>query len=177
MFGASAQFIRLTDEHEIKPFDCGDDDLNEYLAVDAKLYLNQLLAVTYLVENNTDTIAFFSVSNDKIAYQDFPTNSQWNKMRRRFDRRKHLKSYPCVKIGRLGVSKLYSGQEYGTKLVNYIKFFFTDKNKTGCRFTTVDAYKTALGFYEKNGFDYLTNADIDDETRLMFFDLTQITNE
>lgn len=171
MFGEGAQFVRLTNEHEIKPFDCKDDDLNEYLLVDAKLYLNQLLAVTYLVENDQDTIAFFSVSNDKIAYENMSNNSQWKRFRKRFERGKHLKSYPSVKIGRLGVCKPYAGQDYGSKLLNYVKQSFIDNNKTGCRFITVDAYDSAFGFYQKNGFEFLTNADEGESTRLMYFDL------
>lgn len=29
------------------------------------------------------------------------------------------------------------------------------ENKTGCCFITVDAYATAVGFYQKNGFKFL----------------------
>lgn len=32
-----------------------------------------------------------------------------------------------------------------------IAYFIID-NKTGCRFITVDAYRNAIPFYEKNGF-------------------------
>ena len=175
MFGEGTRFIRLTNEHEIKAFNCGDEDLNDFLAVDAKLYLNQLLAVTYLVENDTDTIAFFSVSNDRIAVEDMPSNAQWNKLRRRFPHNKRLKSYPSVKIGRIGVNKQFSERGYGSKLLNYIKFWFTDLNKTGCRFITVDAYQSATGFYRKNGFDFLSAADEREITRLMYFDLANLS--
>ena len=60
-------FKRLTTEHEILPFDCGDEDLNNYLAFDALNYQKQLLSVTYFLENDNETVLFFSLSNDKIA--------------------------------------------------------------------------------------------------------------
>ena len=59
-------------------------------------------------------------------------------------------------------------------MLNYIKFWFTDVNKTGCRFITVDSYKSAVGFYKKNGFDFLSKEDEGQITRLMYFDLTDI---
>jgi GNAT superfamily N-acetyltransferase len=174
MFGENTRFVRLTEEHEIKPFDCGDDDLNEFLLVDARFYLKELLAVTYLIESDSDTIAFFSLSNDRIALDNMDSNAQWNKLRRRFPQQKRLRSYPSVKIGRIGVSRHYSNCGYGSKIMNYIKFWFTDVNKTGCRFITVDSYQSAIGFYEKNGFDFLSKEDEGQLTRLMYFDLMSL---
>lgn len=48
---------------------------------------------------------------------------------------------------------------------------FVSNNRTGCRFITVDAHHDAVGFYEKCGFSFFTDTDVDDETRLMYFDL------
>lgn len=44
-------FIPLKADSEIKPFKCKDDDLNGFLFEDAKKYLNDLMAVTYLLED------------------------------------------------------------------------------------------------------------------------------
>ena len=46
--------------------------------------------------------------------------------------------------------------------------------KTGCRFLTVDAYRTAEPFYQKNGFLYLSSEDTGKATRLMFYDLINL---
>ena len=51
-----------------------------------------------------------------------------------------------------------------------IAYFIID-NKTGCRFITVDAYRSAIPFYEKNGFLPLQEEDDGSPTRLMYFDL------
>jgi hypothetical protein len=42
------EIVRLSEIQEIKPFDCEDSDLNEFLLKDAQLYQRQLLAVTYI---------------------------------------------------------------------------------------------------------------------------------
>ena len=36
---------RVNSQHVFKPFDCGDQDLNDFLLNDSKLYLKNLLAV------------------------------------------------------------------------------------------------------------------------------------
>ena len=43
------------------------------------------------------------------------------------------------------------------------------------RFIAVDAYLSAVPFYEKNGFLHLTKKDEDEHTRLMYFDMMEIT--
>lgn len=61
------KIVRLTQEHTFKPFDCGEDDLNDFLLQDAKQYAKGLLAVTYVIEDEDMTVAFFSLSNDRIS--------------------------------------------------------------------------------------------------------------
>ena len=49
---------------------------------------------------------------------------------------------------------------------------FAFGNRSGCRFLTVDAYADAVSFYEnKVGFKFFTETDINDDTRLLYFDL------
>jgi GNAT superfamily N-acetyltransferase len=172
---SALSFIRLTPEYELKPFDCNDADLNGFLLNDARPHIPELLSVTYLIEDEANTISFFSLLNDKITLKDVLDNKEWNKIRKVIPFRKKFKSYPAMKIGRLGVSNDFKGHGYGKAILDYLKILFITKNRTGCRFITVDAYAESLGFYEKNGFDYLTSTDLGKDTRLMFFDLKTIT--
>ncbi len=175
MFPDNSRLIRLEAGKVILPFDCGDADLNEFLHNDSKNYLNQLLAVTYLLETEEETVAFYSVSNDKISVQDFDNPNQWKRRVRRFlPQGKALRSYPAVKIGRLGVSETYKNKGIGRALLDYIKILFIDNNRTGCKYITVDAYAQSLSFYEKNGFDYMTTSDVGKDTRAMYFPLSRI---
>ena len=169
------RLIRLTQDHFIKPFNCDDDDLNDFLLNDSKNYQDQLLAVTYILESDIDTVAFFSLLNDKISYDETDSKSKWKRICKIIPYNKRgLKSLPAMKIGRLAVNSNYKNQNIGTSILDYLKKLFIDNNRTGCRFITVDAYKDSLKFYEKNGFKYLTNLDINNDTRLMYFDLNQL---
>ena len=42
------------------------------------------------------------------------------------------------------------------------------------RFLTVDAYLSAVPFYERNGFKMLVTDDEDKHTSLMFFDMMEL---
>ncbi|WP_288325792.1 MULTISPECIES: hypothetical protein [Bacteroidaceae] len=61
------RLIKIEDTNEIKPFNCGDDDLNGFLLEDARYYQEQLIANTFIMEDEETTIAFFSLLNDKIS--------------------------------------------------------------------------------------------------------------
>lgn len=65
----------------------------------------------------------------------------------------------------------------GKGIVNYIINLAITQNETcACKLITVDAYDQSLGFYEKLGFTYFTDADKGEDTRQMYFDLTPIIN-
>lgn len=153
-------------------FDCGDSDLNEFLLEDALPHQNDLLAVTYLIKHGETVIAYFSVLNDRIAVEQFPTKSQFRKLQKLLPHRKRCyKSYPAVKLGRLAVETAFKNQGLGAQLLDYIKILFISGNKTGCRFITADAYKHAVDFYARSGFVPLSEKPEDSLTELMYFDL------
>ena len=171
---------RLKKRESIESFDCGDADLNDFILKESPFYRQALLAVSYVVENkyNYATSAYFSLANDKVALNDFESKTEFNRFRKhRFVNEKRLKSYPAVKICRLGVDLSMKGQYMGTFLLNFIKSYFVIDNKTGCRFLTVDAYAGAVPFYLKNGFIPLNDEDADADTRLLYFDLATIADD
>ena len=177
------QLKRLTSEYIIKPFNCNDADLNGFLLEsdcnipNAKQHTVELLAVTYLIEDlDADaTIAYFSLLNDKIE-REITSKSAWNRLSRNIPNVKRRSTHPTVKIGRLAVSKDYQGQKWGQKILSFLKLWFTQNNKTGCRYLTVDALNSAQGFYEKCGFKVLVTPILEDETILMYFDLKQFVD-
>lgn len=168
------RLIRLSSEIKQKSFACVDTDLNDFFVNDALNYTNQLLAVTYILETEIDTVAYFSLLNDKISIKD--QGRSWrDRFNKKFPHRKRINNYPAVKIGRLAVSESHANCGMGSQILEFIKTLFTNNNRTGCRFITVDAYRAALSFYEKNGFKYLTENDLNEDTRLMYYDLKKIT--
>ncbi|ADV42459.1 GNAT family N-acetyltransferase [Bacteroides helcogenes] len=179
---ASAYDIRrLKRKETVKSFDCGDADLNDFILKESALYRQALLAVSYIVESKQDSSvvsAYFSLANDRVSLTDFANKTEFNRFRKhRFVNEKRLKSYPAVKICRLGVSSSMKGMHLGSFLLNFIKSYFVVNNKTGCRFLTVDAYADAIPFYLKNGFILLNDEDADADTRLLYFDLETIVDD
>lgn len=170
-FSKLRQF-QLTSETDIKQFKCADSDLNDFLFDDAKHFQNELMAVTYLLEHmkQNKTAAYFSLLADKITFNP-EEKGVWNKLNRNIPNQKRRRSYPAVKIGRLAVNEEYSGAGLGTFILDNIKYAFANVRRLGCRFVTVDALSTAVNFYQKNGFQFFTEQDKDEDTRLMFFDL------
>ena len=86
-----------------------------------------------------------------------------------------LKSYPAAKICRLAVSREFKGMRIGEFLSDFIKSYFLTDNKTGCRFLTVDAYAAAIPFYVKQKFIPLDTEGENQVTRLLYFDLNDIS--
>ncbi len=164
--------FRLEPTSPRPPFDCKDDDLNEFYSNDSIKYGNELLAVTYIAKHDGKVLAYFSVSNDSIKREEL-TGSEVKRVHKTVPHPKRLKTMPAVKIGRLATCQEKQCKGLGTDILDYIKVWFTQGNKTGCRFVLVDAYNSEriIKFYQKNGFVFLSKQDSDEKTRLMYFDL------
>lgn len=176
-----------------QPFDCGNQDLNDFFSQDAIHYSSELLGKSYcftLDESPEIIVCAFTISNDSIKTTNLP-NSRKKKVTKDIPRPKQMKSYPAVLIGRLGVHKDFRNIEHelqrvGDQLMDFIKSWFVDDaNKKGCRFIVVDSYNTfkPLRYYKSNGFTELFSTenqekeftgltlDQDLHTRLLYFDL------
>jgi hypothetical protein len=176
-----------------KKFDCNHLDLNDFFANDALEYSSELLGKSYcfvLDEDPQIIVCAFTISNDSIKTTNLP-NGRKKKIIKCIPRVKHMRSYPAVLIGRLGVNKDFRNicgetQRTGDQLMDFIKSWFVDiKNKTGCRFIVVDSYNESnpLRYYLSNGFEYLfstedqereytgTESHVNLKTRLMYYDL------
>ena len=175
----SLRIRKLQPDEFVTSFNCGDEDLNNFILNDDPLYRKALLAVTYVVEERETgkVIAYFSLANDRISLTDFPNKTEFNRFRKhRFVNEKRLKSYPAGKLCRLAVDLSAQDSHIGSYLIDFIKSFFISDNKTGCRFITVDAYADVIAFYEKNNFVKLDDEDKDARTRLLYFDLNDIAD-
>lgn len=165
-------FRQIDADTQIKSFDCGDADLNDFLISNAINYYKSMMALTYLLEDNeTDkTVAYYSLLNDKIIF-DPDEKRLWNRLNRNVANSKRRKEYPAVKIGRLAISKDYAGQQIGRSILLQLKHIFATMRRSACRFITVDAYAATVPFYQKCGFTFLSEKDRYSPTRAMYFDL------
>ena len=168
------KLVRLTYDYALTEFDCGDSDLNDFLFEDAKNFLEKRIANTYLLEEDGRIAAYFCLLNDKITRSEI-ANSRWRKLKDSFPQGKRFRSYPSIKIGRFAVDQSFRGQGYGRDLMDLLKQLIdNEQNCSAFRFITVDAYLSAIPFYEKNGFKQLVQKEEDDHTRLMYFDMMWI---
>jgi hypothetical protein len=174
-------------------FDCGNEDLNEFFEKDLIYYSDELLGKSYCFTLDADPkiiTCAFTISNDSIKTLNLP-NSRRKKIINKIPREKHMRSYPAVLIGRLGVHKDFRNvdgeeQRTGDQLMDFIKSWFVDgEYKAGCRFIVVDAYNEnrVITYYENNGFSMLFSTEEQEKeyygltkenelyTKLMYFDL------
>lgn len=160
-------------------FCCGDNDLNEFLFDDSKLYLNTQLSLTYFFYTGNDIVAYFSLSHDVLKHHKslFGGRSRHKDFKKNQMGLSHnLYGYelPGIKIGRLAVNTKYMGNKYGTQLLDVIKSVIYNQRFAGCRLITVDAYNDAISFYEKNNFHKLLSEKVTDHTTQMYFDLNTL---
>lgn len=172
-------FVRLENGYNIPAFDCGNSDLNDFLLTDALLYLRELIGVSYLYvdKKHNRTAAFFTLANDVIRLDHFPSKNQFNKLKKALPfPKRFIEDLPAVKIGRLGIDMQYQGLGLGREIIYTLFYSFLSGNKTGCRYVTVDAYNNpkTISFYQKCGFVFLTSADEIKDTRHMLFDLSTL---
>ena len=170
------RLVPLTPDYELTAFDCGDDQLNDFLFEDAKPSLELRIANTFILEADDGRIAaYFCLLNDKVS-KDEVIGSRWKKIRAAFPKSKQFRSYPCIKIGRFAVSLDFRGQHIGGRLMALLKELLVEQpDISAFHYITVDAYLSAVPFYEKNGFVHLTKKDEDEHTRLMFFDMMEVS--
>ena len=171
--------LLLTEGYSIKPFDCEDEDLNDFLFNEATPYQKELLATTFVMENDEQTLGYYSLLNDSLQLREdmFASKSQFRKFLRELmpHPKRHLKTIPALKIGRLAIDKSFKGKGLGSVIMaNIISKCIKMNKEQACRLITVDAYKQAIPFYQKMGFKFLTEDDKNDTTRLMFLDLANI---
>ena len=155
-------FETLNDNHDLSDFDCGDDDLNDFLKNDALVQQNANLNVTKLVMYNqkivgfvtllTDTIPLRNIRNEKVTFniKDLLWISSKNRL------------ISAVKNGRLAVDKRYSGANLETHILRNIisNLKIISKRAVGFRFLIVEGYARAFNLYVvKNGFEYLKKDD------------------
>ncbi len=152
-----------------KEFDCGDCDLNEFLKEDAVPYQKGKIAVTYLCFYGEVLIGYYSLSNDAIEIKGKAKNIM-EKLKKR------QKTYPAIKIGRMGIDKNFSRVGIGTKIINVV--FGTaliQSDSIGCRYICVDAYNKpeVIAFYENNNFKKIKSKIREEKTVLMYRDILE----
>ena len=72
--------IELTPDYNLSDFDCGDEQLNNFLFEDAKPSLALRVANTFILVDDGRVAAYFCLLNDKVS-KDEVIGSRWKKIR------------------------------------------------------------------------------------------------
>jgi hypothetical protein len=178
---ADYQFIELHNGIDLSGFNCGDADITAWLKDDSFNYQSEKMANTYLFMDGQIIIAYFCISNDCLNDEGEEkgfTNKIWNRFHRKADlpNEKRIRSYPAVKIGRLGVSVQQQKTGIAYELMDFIKGFAVLDHKPACRLLLLDAYnkQRQVNYYTNNGFRFLLDSDETHDKRIMYFDLNRL---
>lgn len=149
-----SHLVPYSKNYKIDEFDCGIEEYNNFLLNEAKQLGDLGVTQTQLLINNYtgDIMGYFSLCNASIQLKDD------EKIQHSMDD-VPFNSIPCLKIGKLAVSKNYKDviKGIGSYLIQLVLGIASELNESsGCRFIAVDAdiesNKTVNEFYEKNDF-------------------------
>lgn len=157
----SVGIVRLAKGHRKEAFDCGIEDLNEYLHRYAGQNARNGVSITYLAvdEESEDVLGFYSISSGEVAYSDLP-EAEAGKLPRY--------PIPVVRIGRLATSLSARGLGIGKLLlIDALNKALSLSKEIGIRAVEVDA-KTleAKAFYSQYGF-----IELEDDERHLYLSL------
>lgn len=133
---------------DVQHFDCGDDDLNDFLKNDAIYYTKNNLAVTYLVTDSNKVVSYMSLAMGAIEVKK-------HLFKKDIDPRVRIRYYPCLKIARLSTDKRYQGKGCAAEMIYLAVTIAKEiRKRAGCRFLMVDAYPDlkVINWYKKRGF-------------------------
>lgn len=159
----------ITDLDDTSHFDCGDDDLNDFVRSDCHRYRREWLSHTLLAKHRADErlVGFITLLSDSIVLKT-------REKRKLFDFHRTVYQFPALKIGRLGVQKDVQRQGVGEALLGYaigVAYRMNQGLSVGCRFITVDAYPKSVPWYLRNGFVFNRSAENEKKNRSMRYDL------
>lgn len=148
-------FETLTEEHDLSDFDCGDEDLNNFLKDDALAQQNEKLNVTKLVMCDGKIIGYTSLLTDTLKLKNIKDEKLRLKIKGKLGVTSKNREISAVKIGRFAIDKRYSGKGIGSHILDNIlaNLKKISENDVVFRFIIVEGYAKAFNFYVvKNGF-------------------------
>lgn len=141
--------IRRLQENDLTdPFDCGDEPLNNYLRKHA--WNNQQkssIGVTYVATDEAaprTVIGYFTLAASSLPRDLLP--------------KKHVRGLPAYELPVLLLARLAVDQRFRDRglgkalLVEALRICSFIADQVGCRYVAVDAYESALRWYEHFGF-------------------------
>ncbi len=138
--------------HNRRDFDCGEQDLNDYLAFTARQHMDKGYAQVWVAVSepgSSQVIGYYTLSMSSLAPEELPTTAG-------------VKKVPVILLGRLAVDKRYRGQSIGVRLLFHAqRSALALSMRVGIAAIVVDALNDeAAAFYRKYDFEELTTGPL-----------------
>jgi ribosomal protein S18 acetylase RimI-like enzyme len=142
---SDARLVRLTADHELTGFDCGDRALNAWLRDHALASHRADLTRTYLALEGGAVAGYVSLTTGSMRREEAP---------KRHARGMPRHPIPTILIARLAVDRRYQGARLGSRLLGEALRLAVDASDTvAARLVVVDAINDrAAAFYRHRGF-------------------------
>lgn len=137
--------IALREERDLSGFDCGNDDMNQWLVRHAWASHKADLARTWLALDDDIVAGYFALTTGSVRPEDAP---------RRVARGMPRYPIPIILLARLAVDVRYQGQRLGLRLLaEALRRAVAASDTAAARVVVVDAIDdTAVAFYKRWGF-------------------------
>jgi GNAT superfamily N-acetyltransferase len=128
-------------------FDCGDEELNEFLFDNSIDHMKSEISIVYLLKYKKEIVGYFALSTDSIKI----TKGDRKKIKEIYGI--SYPYYPAIKVGRLAIDKNYKRNGIGTMIIDYVMGLVSKlRSDVGIRYLAVDSYSESQKFYENNDF-------------------------
>lgn len=148
-------FETLNENHDLSDFDCGDEELNDFLKNDALSQQSGKLNVTKLAICDDKIVGYVSILTDALIFKNIREENVSSEIKEKLHLSSNNRSIPAVKIGRIAIDKKFSGKSLGTPILRNVLLNFKriSDNEVGFRFIIVEGYAKSFKFYTvKNSF-------------------------
>ena len=139
--------LALSKWHDRNGFDCGDAQLNGWLAQVAKQHKEKGVSSTFVVATtvkSTKVLGFYAISMAELVNVDLPTQYQ----------KRLPANVPVFRLGRLATDKSQQGKGIGEfMLFDAIDRVTRIANDVGGVGLVVNAKPPAVDFYKRYGFE------------------------
>ena len=153
----------LQPSHNADSFDCGEQDLDNWLKNRARKNLQARASKTYVtcLRDSNEIAGFYAVSMGQVLRSEISGRLSRNMP----------SDVPCAVIGRLAVDLRFQGAGIGGNLLRHaIQVSLLAGQHVACRAVIVHALnEAAVKFYKRNGFALLPQEDLK-----LAFDLKEI---
>ncbi|MCX7192015.1 MAG: GNAT family N-acetyltransferase [Proteobacteria bacterium] len=143
--------LPLNNEHDKKGFDCGDADLNRWLAQVARQHKEKGVSSTFVVvadESSTEVMGFYAINLAEVINAELPVHA----------RKRLPEKVPVFRLGRLATAKHHQGKRIGEFMlfdaIDRVTRIATEIGGVGL---LVNAKSSAIDFYLQYGFEQMSD--------------------